>query len=70
MDWAVNRYARGFVVTDYSIDAHTKYRINLTTGEKTLVSKHAAPVRHVRYSAEHGKKPPSWIALHSLPLTT
>ncbi|KAJ3495703.1 hypothetical protein NLG97_g3204 [Lecanicillium saksenae] len=29
-------------------------RINLATGEKVLVSKHAAPVRNVRFSSNHG----------------
>ena len=32
-------------------------RVNLETGELTELSKHAAPVRCVAYSSEHGELP-------------
>lgn len=55
MDWTVNRCAQGRGYSDLESGANMETRIDLQSGEKTLLSKHAAPVRCVVYSPAHCK---------------
>jgi cell cycle arrest protein BUB3 len=50
MDWQVKRY---LITKTFVLLTLTFFRINLKTGEQTVLSTHGAPVKSVVYSKEH-----------------
>jgi cell cycle arrest protein BUB3 len=56
MDWQVKRYKDLRTLRFHVLIVP---RINLTTGEQTVLSRHGAPVKSVVYSKEHCEFAPS-----------